>query len=416
MKSIESIPSVATEVFASGTPDLAPADLARAVDDALATLPGDAGRLTILVNDPQRHTSTGEVLKCLARCLGPAAMRVLIAGGSHPAPSQSLREAFERSILGEIEPAAVAWHDSRSGDLVGIGSSDTSREQSDGVTHPWLGHPWLLEADALLAIGSVEPHYFAGWTGAHKTCTIGVASCTDIEANHAHAMSSLCRPAVLDGNPVAEGVFAMLRSLQAARPVAAVDLVQAGDSILAAVGGTPSDALWGAIAPASAAFVRHVNAPVDALIAEVAGPLGESFYQADKGIKNNEWAVRDGGCLVLVAPCPKGIGQDHFTTLLRKAAMHADAVAAVDSAGYRLGDHKAVRLRYLTDPNCRAVRVHVVSEGLSAADSALLGLQKAPTIEAALADAGVRPGLDRVVCVRDAGNVCVLPDTSCTAE
>jgi hypothetical protein len=69
-----------------------------------------------------------------------------------------------------------------------------------------------------------------------------------------------------------------------------------------------------------------------------------------------------------------------------------------------------VRLRYLTDPACRAVRAYVVSDGLSPADAALPGLRKAPTVEAALAAAGIRPGRDSVLHVQDAGNLAVMPN------
>jgi nickel-dependent lactate racemase len=372
------------------------------VDDALELLSPSLGDLTVLVNDPQRHTATNAVLRLVADRIAPARLRVLVAAGSHPAPPRAARELFERSVLGGITPAAIQWHDCRAADLSAIGPADPS-------TAVWRGHPWLLESAGVLAIGSVEPHYFAGWTGAHKTATVGVAAHDDIQANHALALSPHCRPTCLDGNPVAEGILAMLGTLEANRPVAAVNLVQAGPDILAAAGGSARTALDAARPSAEAALVRRIDKPADALVAEVAAPLAESFYQADKGIKNNEWAVRDGGCLVLVAACPQGIGQDHFISLLRRAATHAEAVAAVESAGYRLGDHKAVRLRYLTDPACRAVRAYVVSEGLSPADAALLGLLKAPTVAAALADAGIRPGRDSVLHVHDAGNLCAMP-------
>ncbi len=389
-------------IFAPGAHQIPPPDLLRATYNALEPLLPSLGHLLVLVNDPQRHTATHTVLPLLAGRIAPARLRVLIAAGSHPAPPTAARRLFERSILGGITPAAIAWHDSRAADLVPI-----SPDRPAGAA--WRGHPWLLEADGILAIGSVEPHYFAGWTGAHKTATVGVAAHADIQANHAHALSPQCRPAALAGNPVAEGILAMLGALEARRPVAAVNLIQAGPDILAAAGGSVRSALDAAIPPAEAAFIRHIDAPVDALVAEVVGPLADSFYQADKGIKNNEWAVRDGGCLILAAACPQGIGQDHFISLLRRAATYAEAARAAESAGYRLGDHKAVRLRYLTDPACRAVRVYVVSDGLSAADAALLGLLKALTVAAALAAAGIRPGRDSVLHVRDAGNLCVIP-------
>jgi len=393
-------------LLAPGEPELPPPNLPRAVDDALRAMSHSSTRnLVVLVNDLQRHTATNAVLRIVANRIAPARLRVLVAAGSHPAPQAAAQELFERSVVAGVTPAAIKWHDCRAANLARIGPP------GGDSTDPgqWRCHPWLLEADAILAIGSVEPHYFAGWTGAHKTCTIGVAAHDDIEANHALAMSPLCRPARQAGNPVAEGVLAMLAALEATRPIAAVNLVQTGPRIIAATGGPIRPALDAAIPAAKAAFIRRIDQPADALIAEVTGPLGESFYQADKGIKNNEWAVRDGGCVVLVAPCPQGIGQDHFVSLLRRAATYDQAVAAVKSAGYRLGDHKAVRLRYLTDPACRAVKVYVVSAGLSPEHAAGLGLSKAPTVAAALTRAGIRPARDKTLHVQDAGNLCVIP-------
>ena len=392
-------------VLAPGAAEIPAPNLPLALDHALSELPQAAQGLTVLVNDPQRHTATPAVLRLLAERVKPSRMRVLVATGSHAAPPDVERTRFEQSMLGGVSPGQIHWHHCRAANLAPIASPDDNGTNASR----WRCHPWLMESCSILAIGSVEPHYFAGWTGAHKTATIGVAARDDIQANHARALSPHCRPACMAGNPVAEGILAMLAALEVARPVAAVNLVQAGPHIIAATGGTVRAALQAAIPAASAAFIRRIDSPADAIIAEVAGPLGESFYQADKGIKNNEWAVRDGGCLILAAPCPQGIGQDHFISLLRRAATHAQALAAVESAGYRLGDHKAVRLRYLTDPACRAVRVYVVSAGLSPEAAALLGLQKAPTIATALAQANINPTRNKVLHVQDAGNLSVIP-------
>jgi nickel-dependent lactate racemase len=368
-------------------------DLRTSVNNAFTAAQVPAGEtLTVVVNDPQRETNTRAVLEELLGQSRPRRVRALVAAGSHHF-TDAQREAFARQIRDAVPIGDIAWHDANADDLVDVGG--------------WRAHPWVAEAGALLAVGSVEPHYFAGFTGAHKTLTVGVASHGDIERNHAHALSPSCRPARLEGNPVHEGVVEMLRSLAAGRRVAAVNLVQSGERILAAFGGDPLEALRAALPAAREAFVRTVDAPVDALVAEVSGPLADSFYQADKGIKNTEWAVRDGGAIVLVAPCPGGVGQDAFMDLLWEARSHAAAMALVEQRGYRLGDHKAVKLRYLTDPACRGVRVYAVTPGLPDADLDVLGLRRAGSVEGALAAAGIDARRDRVVRVADAGNVCV---------
>jgi len=390
---------------AANIPTLAPSharladarEIPRAVENALAAL-GHPNALTVLVNDPQRHTASPPVLAALAGRIDPAAVHVLVAASTHRFAAAQ-RAAFEERLRGggashsPPPPGEFAWHDALADGLVAIG--------------PWHGHPWLLADRPLLAVGSVEPHYFAGYTGAHKTSTIGCAAYDDVQSNHAAALSPACRPAVLSGNPVHAGVLAMLAALEARQSLAAVNLIQAGADVLGAFGGTVKQTLHAAADLAGDAFVRHIDEPADALVLEVTGPLANTFYQADKGIKNNEWAVRDGGCLVLVASCGGGIGQDHFVELLRAAPTHAQALSIIERRGYRLGDHKAVRLRRLTDPASRGVRVMLVSEGLSADDARTLGFLKVATVAQALSAAGVEPPIQRVYRVRDAGN-CVV--------
>ncbi len=385
------IPSI--RMLSPAVPEAASSTPAQALRDALEFC-GRGGELTVIVNDPQRHTDSRSVLDELRLHVAPENIRILVACGTHKFDDRTKRD-FEAGLTGEPgeQPfGGIAWHDCDSHEL-------------HPVCH-WCGHPWLLEARPIIAIGSVEPHYFGGFTGPHKTCTIGCASREDIEANHANALSSEARSCQLAGNPIYENVVRMVESLEALTPTAAVSLVQAGSRIIAAAGGPVLETLHKTARVAEQCFARRIDRPADAIIAEVTGPLACSFYQAEKGIKNCEWAVRDGGAIVLLADCPEGIGQDHFVALLREAATYEQAMEIINARGYRLGDHKAVKLRYLTDPAVRGVRVYVVSQGLSKEDCCTLGVIPAASAADALAAAGVNTA-DNVYHVIDAGNMTV---------
>ena len=370
-------------------PDALPSALARA-RDALATDTPDL----LLINDPQRATATPEVLRAASSFFDFSRTRVVVATGSHTFPAAA-RETMQRAFAG-IPLGAWSWHDARSAELVAV---DHARG--------WRAHPWVAQAQSLLAIGSVEPHYFAGFSGAHKTLTIGCAAYADIERNHAGAMESVCRPCRLDGNPVHDGIGQMLQQLEHTRRTAVVNLFQIGETIVDAAGGAPLEALHALIPSVESAYLRSIPAAVDALVVEVTGALACSFYQAEKGIKNSEWAVRDGGVIILEAACPQGIGQDAFVSLLRQAPTHAGAIALVQQRGYHLGDHKAVRLRYLTDSATRHVRVFAICPGLSATDAAILGIHKAESVTAAFQQANLSPQSSILYRVSDAGNTCV---------
>jgi hypothetical protein len=365
-------------------------DVGAAVKAACAVLAPRPPDL-VLINDPQRGTDSPRILAELRGHYAPAATRLLVATGSHRF-SPTAQAAFEQPLRA-LGFDAIAWHDARAADLVDLGG--------------WRAHPWLAAARSVLAIGSVEPHYFAGYTGAHKTLTIGCAAYADIERNHAGAMSPACRPCHPETSPVHQGVMTMLRALENGRRLAAINLFQIGAEIFGIAGGTPQAALDALTPQVGHTYLHTLARPADVVIARVTGPLACSFYQADKGIKNNEAAVRSGGALILDAACPQGIGQDAFFQLLKQAPDHRSALALVESRGYRLGDHKAVRLRHLTDPARRNVHLYLVCPGLTADDARVAGATKADSIADALQLAGVDERAALVCDVADAGNTCL---------
>jgi len=368
--------------------------LKKAVSNALERLEKSSA-LTVVVNDPQRQTASPRVLKVLSHLIDPACMRILVATGTHRHSSEKMR-CFELKLIQGLPIKEIQWHDSQSDKLVPV--------RPNG----WRVHPWLIEDMPVLGIGSVEPHYFAGFTGAHKTLTIGCASYSDVEFNHASALLPGSCPGRLAGNPVFEGISQMLEDLAASQRPAGVNLVQIGSTIIAAAGGKPLEILDAITPIVQDAFIQQIDVLADAIIVETASPLGQSFYQADKAIMNNQWAVRNGGVIVLAAPCENGIGQNHFVKLLVQAPSASDAKDIVNRRGYRLGDHKAVRIRMLTDPNCRAVKVFAVSKGLSQADTVALGITKAMSVNQALSAAKIDPTHHRVYRILNAGNLCVI--------
>ena len=296
--------------------------------------------LLVVVNDPDRATATAPVLRALRKRIGGRAMDVLVATGSHRW-TDAHRRAHEAPLVAAAGPTTrFLWHD-------GL----------DEAAHAVAGGSRIdrhvLDAHDIVAIGSVEPHWFAGLTGAHKTLTVGVLFRDDIESNHRLALAPGSRPLALDGNPLHAALLPILAAVGDSRRVLAVQHVE--DRWFA---GAPLDALLAAADAARGRWRKIVERPLDFVITHVEPPLSRTLYQAEKGVKLAEHAVRDGGAIVLDAACEDGVGPSRFVDLLRHAHDETAARALISRDGYRLGDHKAVRLRALTD---RGVKLALLS-------------------------------------------------------
>lgn len=327
---------------------------------------GRAARPMLIVNDADRPMPP--TLPDVVRELWEVSVEkatIMIATGTHAGEA-----AFYRDRFGGLP---VVVHDARD---AGAHAALDVEGGAVGIDRR------VLDADLVLAVGSVEPHYFGGWSGAHKTATVGVMDRASIERNHRGALSPACRVLVLEGNPVFDGLARVVKALEADRTVLCVNhVLDPHDRPVSVTVGTWRGALERALPAARAQFVQALPSQVDVLVARVRGALAKNLYQAEKGLKNNEHSVRDGGDLILEAEMPGGVGPDRFVRLLEEARTLEEALRSVE-ARYVLGDHKAVKLRAL---EARGVRVRLVSARLDPATVAAAGLEVHPALEAALA-------------------------------
>lgn len=302
---------------------------ARPLDlDFLAEGLAASERLLVLVNDGFRPTPTARMISSIASALGLAGTcRMLVATGMHPPPRTNERHRLAGPQSDRF-PCAV--HDAgQPGEIHGTLSDGSPLE-----LNPLVG--W---ADRVLLIGSVEPHFFAGFTGGAKQLMPGVATRSTIEANHRHAVDLNCRPCRIKGNPVAMPIRETGAMLQAKTL-----------SYQAVAGPEGWEYFAGAEAVTFEAAARRCvetsrvdfPEPLDLLIAVVREPLDRNLYQLQKGFENHQWAVKDGGAVLLVSACREGVGNDFFEALARR---YPDwrRLPLWEEQEYSLGLHKLYR-------------------------------------------------------------------------
>ena len=136
-----------------------------------------AQKLLVIVNDATRPTPTKKILDYLYPLLSQHQdVKFLVATGVHRAPTyEEYQYIFGKKVFHEFKERIFA-HDARKDeDMVYLGVSQNGTEM--------YINKLVSEMGKILVIGSVEPHYFAGFTGGRKSFLPGVASYKTIEMN-----------------------------------------------------------------------------------------------------------------------------------------------------------------------------------------------------------------------------------------
>jgi nickel-dependent lactate racemase len=280
------------------------------------------------MNDSYRSTPTSTMMGMVAEALCSAGeVRVVVATGVHAPPEPGELD----QLLGEYAhtyPVCVHDPDSECIDF-GLLSDGTSLELN----------PLVEWADKVILLGSVEPHFFAGYTGGAKQLLPGLASRTCIEANHRLAVDSACRPMSLTTNPVASTIEET--ALLFHDKIISVQAVMGPDGWMYFCGLEP-DTLKCASRYAEAVSKVMWPHPLDGLLAVMGAPLDRNLYQLQKGFENHLQAIKDGGWILLLSPCRDGVGNDFFEPLA-SAYPRWQALPDWDDQEYSLGLHKLYR-------------------------------------------------------------------------
>ncbi|MFX1351798.1 MAG: nickel-dependent lactate racemase [Promethearchaeota archaeon] len=293
-------------------------------------------KLVVVVNDRTRSTPTSKILDILHPYIVKAKPQILIATGSHRAPT----EPEYKEILGKYYESfrrQTRHHDDQDSEsLAYFGKSKLTRDI--------YINKMILEADGIITVGSVEPHYFAGFTGGRKSIIPGVVGHESIEQNHFHALRKEACLMKLQGNPVHEDLEATMRRICREKDIFAINVVtDRNRRIYSCASGHIIDSFYPLIKPAKEVYNVRIEEKADIVVTIAQHPLDIDLYQSQKAIENAKQVVEAEGIIILVSGCLEGIGPRAFFDLL-SAASSPEEIYEKIREGYKLGYHKSAKM------------------------------------------------------------------------
>jgi len=265
-----------------------------------------------IVNDAQRPTPTAKVLSAIYDEIEDKNPNFIVATGSHREPNEAeMNKIFGDKVLNEFHNN-IFIHKARESPLEFIGKTSRGTEFHINKT--------ILEFDKLININSVEPHYFAGYTGGRKSFLPGISGYETITCNHRNALRDEAGTCKLEGNPIHEDMEEAVGMLARQKEIFSINLVLDGDNDIYDVNaGNWKDSFYRAVDSSNEIYSLPIKEKADIVVTVAQPPMDVSLYQSQKAIENGRLALKDGGILILVAECVEGIGPSEFYDLLSKS-------------------------------------------------------------------------------------------------
>ena len=292
--------------------------------------------LLIIINDGQRPTSSRVVLESLLPSFKSLpSVRVSIATGTHKPPS----EGDFLELLGKTFAffrQSIHIHKAKDvDDHVYLGkTSRGTKVQFDRV---------VCDVANILVIGSMEPHYFAGFTGGRKAFLPGHAAYETIEHNHSFALKTEATLLNLRDNPVHLDMLEGCDFLKNKNIYSIQLVLDCCGNIAHAFGGELDSSFEAGIAPSKENFTKEVPQLADIVLTVAEYPMDRSLYQSQKAMENAKLALKDDGILILVSATREGIGNSTFANLL-SSSDDLDEILDVIEKGYVWGYHKTAKI------------------------------------------------------------------------
>lgn len=326
--------------------DLIEPDIPEAVTDEIKELeralnaPVNSRRLSeingrnavVIVSDITRPTPTSKLLPPLMSELNKGGIEdvtVVFGLGIHRKQTEDEKKTILGELYGKVKCIEHDIHD-----CVYLGT--TTRGTPVEIFRP------VVDADVVVCTGTIEFHYYAGYSGGAKSILPAVSSKRSIDANHSLMLDPKSRAGGHD-SPVRE-------DLEEAAEMLGIDF------ILNVVLNDKKDLVFAAAGHyidahrAGADFLdknlKKKVEPADILIVSPGGwPKDINIFQSHKALEHSKNAVKKGGSIILVAECKEGYGNRVFEEWLEN---DRDKVIERFRSGFVMGGHKAALIAALS--------------------------------------------------------------------
>lgn len=295
--------------------------------------PGE--KIAIITSDITRPMPTYKVMPALieeleAGGVKPCDITLVFALGSHR--KQTPEE--QKRLAGEYAYNKINMLDSDVDDCVHMGF--TSSGTPVDITRV------VAEADRKIALGNIEFHYFAGYSGGYKAIMPGVSTPAAIQSNHKMMIRPESCAGRLEGNPVREDI-------EEAGRLCGVDFIlnvvlDEHKNIVKVVCGDPIKAHREGAKFLDKLYTKEIDCGADIVIVSQGGaPKDLNLYQTQKALDNSKHAVKDGGIIILIGSCAEGYGEETFEDWMLNSES-PDALVNKIRENFVLGGHKAAAI------------------------------------------------------------------------
>ncbi|KPL16220.1 MAG: hypothetical protein AMJ92_13080 [candidate division Zixibacteria bacterium SM23_81] len=331
------------------------------------------GDVVIISEDQTRPSPIGRVMEPLVEMLGELGVReeriqVVIGRGTHRKTTpEELEAKLSRSILDRFQ---VSIHDVDDADnLVLMGM--TKRE-----TPVWINRK-VAEAGLSIGIGTINPHYFAGYGGGDKLILPGVSGRESIVHNHAMIADENAVQGKMEGNPIWED---MLEAARIAKLGMKIDLLlNTRKEVCNIFAGEVEQAQKAAVK----ALLDIYGLPVPRMadITLTAGyPLETNLIQSGKAVLLANEVTKDGGAIVLLSALDDGAGPLLYETLKEKPEPETVIKWIEEGKASPTGGPISAMLRVLL----KKKKLVVVSDGIAKEQIEDMDMAYASSIEEAI--------------------------------
>jgi nickel-dependent lactate racemase len=247
---------------------------------------------------------------------------VLVGTGTHrPNTDEELAQMFGEEVVNRVNIVNHDAFDETGNEHIGQTKSGT----------PVVLNKIYLQADFKIAVGFIEPHFFAGFSGGPKAVAPGVASIDTIFRLHRAELIGDPKSTwgILDENPL----HAEIREAVALCPpdfMVNVTL-NAKKKISGYYVGDYREAHMKGCADVKASAMVAVKGPFPVVVTSNSGfPLDQNLYQTVKGLSAAARIVADGGKVFVASECSDGVpNHGNFASLMLAGKTPDDVIQSV---------------------------------------------------------------------------------------